>query len=940
MYTPYQSLYFAHWLTLAGRSEREVSIKMGSAKVDMNPHQIDAALFALKSPVEKGVLLADEVGLGKTIEAGLVMAQRWAEKKQKILLIVPASLRKQWAQELEDKFELPSIILDSEVAKAETKAGRANPFDQDGKIVICSYEFVAKRKDWVGKVQPLELVVFDEAHKLRNLYRKDGNKTAKAIHQATLHAESKILLSATPLQNNLMELYGLVRVIDEHFFGDEQSFKMLYVNRRKSRAVLKELSARLKPIYHRTLRRQVQQEGGINFTNRYSMTEDFTPTSEEEELYEKITTYLQRGNLNAMASGVRHLVRIGMHKTLASSSFAIIETLGTIIKRLEENEELDESALGDIEHKDEWRDRFDDLDDENDSGQSLREEIAELKNYKQFAEQIQRNAKGDALLRVLGKAFDMAESLGARRKAVIFTESCRTQRYLVDLLESAGYQNRVVMLNGSNNDPKSKDIHKQWKERHAGSARITGSKTADMKAALVEHFKDHADILVSTEAGGEGINLQFCSLLINYDLPWNPQKVEQRIGRIHRYGQEHDVVIVNFLNRKNDADNRVFRLMNEKLELFEGIFGASDEILGAIVSSDIDIESRIYQIYQKCLTPEDRAEAFDRLDEEIVKAREVREKKAIQTILQNLDVEVVRRLRDQRKNSNLVLDEYQQMLLNFARAELPEAQFSDQHFFWRGKRYDLDWMASQNNDSEFFRLQAIEHNLAWELVHHVKSRPLPSTDQAKLVFNLGATFPRPIALDAYANETGLLQVKKLRYHYAGLNEEHLLVAAQTLSGQVLSAKEAMQLLNVPAQLNGAGLNSDIDLDPVFEQLQEEKRLETDKKLQDYFEQQNAKLERWSDDRRRALELEVKELDVQIRDMKRAARALASLQDKIDARRETKQKENERDRALAEYQEAKKEIEAQEDKLLDDIQARLALTHSVEKLFCVQWTLLP
>ena len=175
LYTSHQKLYFAHWLTLKGRSQRQVSLKMGAAKIDMNPHQIDAALFALKSPVARGVLLADEVGLGKTIEAGLVMAQRWAERHHKILLIVPASLRKQWEQELEDKFELPSRILDSQVAEAEEKAGRSNPFDQDQKIVICSYEYASRKKEWLQNIH-WNLVVFDEAHKLRNLYKKDGNK--------------------------------------------------------------------------------------------------------------------------------------------------------------------------------------------------------------------------------------------------------------------------------------------------------------------------------------------------------------------------------------------------------------------------------------------------------------------------------------------------------------------------------------------------------------------------------------------------------------------------------------------------------------------------------------------------------------------------------------------------------------------------------------------
>lgn len=912
---------------------------MGAAKVDMNPHQIDAALFALKSPVEKGVLLADEVGLGKTIEAGLVMAQRWAENNRKILLVAPASLRKQWAQELEDKFELPSIILDSQVAKTEVATGQANPFTQQDKIVICSYEYVSRRKEWVQNVR-WNLVVFDEAHKLRNLYKKDGNKTAKNIYQATLHAESKILLSATPIQNNLMELYGLVKMIDEHFFGDEDTFKILYVNRRKTRSVLKELKQRIEPICHRTLRRQVQQEGGINFTNRYSMTEDFTPHDDEWELYEKVSDYLQRPVLQAMAPNARHLVTIGMRKILASSSFAIVDTLQKIIDRLEADERLDEAVLSDLEDVDNWLDHFDDSEEEATTSNALLNELNELKNYKELAERISRNAKGDALLKVIGKAFAMAESLGAQRKAVVFTESCRTQRYIAELLENNGFANRVVLLNGSNTDVRSKEIYNQWKARHAGSAKLTGSKTADMKAALVEHFaSDAADILISTEAGGEGINLQFCSLLINYDLPWNPQKVEQRIGRVHRYGQKHDVVIVNFINRRNRADNRVFELLSEKFKLFEGVFGASDEILGAIVSSDIDIERRIYDIYQKCRTPEAIAEAFDRLDEDVLKAREVRENKTIQTLMQTLDIEVVRRLKRQRENSALLLDEYQQMLLSFARAELPEAQFNDKHFTWNHTRYDLDWAQAQQHDSEFFRLQAIEHHLAWELVKKVKSRELPVHSSQQLVFNLAALSGQHKGLAPYVGQGGQLQVKKLTYHFAGITEEHLLVAAQTSSGSIIPTKVAEKLLTVPAQMQP--LNQPVsanDLDPLFEKLLEQKKIDTEAQLQKYFEQENTKLERWADDRRRALEMEVKELDLEIREMKKAARGLANLQEQIAARRKIKLKESERDNAMLAYQQAKKKIEADEDKLLDDIEAKLKLRHDIEDLFCVPWSL--
>ena len=207
-------------------------------------------------------------------------------------------------------------------------------------------------------------------------------------------------------------------------------------------------------------------------------------------------------------------------------------------------------------------------------------ELEELKNYRKLAESIQTNAKGDALLTALKTAFNKADSLGAPRKALIFTESRRTQAYLLNLLEENSYAGNVVLFNGTNTDPASKRIYQDWLKRHAGQEVVSGSPTADMRAALVEEFAERKNIMIATESAAEGVNLQFCSLVVNYDLPWNPQRIEQRIGRCHRYGQKYDVVVVNFLNRANQADQRVFELLDQKFKLFDGVFGASDEVLG------------------------------------------------------------------------------------------------------------------------------------------------------------------------------------------------------------------------------------------------------------------------------------------------------------------------------------------------------------------------
>lgn len=944
-FTPYQSSYFAHWLTQSGKIDQQVSRTVASARVDMNPHQIEAACFALKSPLSKGALLADEVGLGKTIEASLVMAQKWAEHKRHILLVVPASLRKQWSQELLDKFELTSLIVDRKVLLEQRKEGQLNPFDQQEAIVICSYEFVASQKEMVRQVN-WDLVVFDEAHKLRNIYQEKG-KRVKAVVEATAHASSRVLLSATPIQNHLMELYGLASIIDPHYFGDADSFRSLYVSRRKTTGVLDDLKKRIEPLCHRTLRRQVQEEGGINFTNRYSITQDFTPTPEEWDLYCGISNYLQDPNIQAIAPNARHLVSIGMRKTLASSSFAIADTLKVMIKRLREKQLLNDEVLQDLESADDWSEQFGDENEEpveqprSFYQQKLDEEITLLADFQERASNISENAKGQALLTVLNKALDMTETLGGQRKAVVFTESVRTQKYLSLLLEQNGFAGRTLLLNGSNTDARSTEVYNAWKAKHQGSARISGTRSADMKAALVEHFKsDEADILISTEAGGEGINLQFCSLLINYDLPWNPQKVEQRIGRVHRYGQKNDVVVVNFVNQQNTADQRTFKLLNDKFKLFEGVFGASDEILGAL-EGDIDIERRIYEIYQDCRTAEAIDRGFDQLQQDMDDKLSVREKEATFSLFSHFDRDVVARLKGRRDSNVDFLRDYEQVLLDLARAELPQehTQFKENHFFYKGQRYDIRWELAQQHDAEFFRLQANEHFLAWELIRRAKERQL---DAAYLHFNYSALQGGQYgALRERIGQKGRLQLVKLTFNYADTKEDHLLALACTDDGRVLPQDQAEHLLCIPASVVEGPIELDAStLQPLLDDAIAAKQLQTEEQLEIYFDQENDKLERWAEDRRQALMMTVEAKDAEIKELKKAARQLASTAEKVTAKKQLRTLERQRDDALSEYHAAKKLIEQEEDKLLDEISAKLELKTTVETLFSIRWALLP
>ena len=554
--TEYHAIYYAYELSRRHslNDSEKLATALADAMVDLNPHQLDAALFAFQSPLSKGSIMADEVGLGKTIEAGLVISQKWSEQKRKILIITPANLRKQWSMEMEEKFYLPTMILESKNYNHFRKDGIKNPFIQNV-IVICSYHFAARNSEAI-MTRTWDLAIIDEAHRLRNVYKPD-NKIAKAIKTALMNTP-KLLLTATPLQNSLMELYGLVSVIDDYTFGDDRSFKTQY-SRLTTEDSFDELKARLAPLCHRTLRRQVLEY--IRFTNRIPLTEDFYPTEDEYALYDMVTEYLQREVLYALPNSQRQLITLILRKLLASSTFAIAGALETLANRLR-LQIKGASKTNDIEEIQKDFEEFDtdaeEWDEDPDDSkltlldiQGIEAEIKELEAFRDLAVSITENAKGQALISALSQGFRKAIDLGGVEKALIFTESRKTQNYLIRLLSENGYQDHIVLFNGTNNDPFSKVIYAEWVDRYRNTDRVTGSKSADIRAALVDYFKDTAKIMIATEAGSEGINLQFCSIVVNYDLPWNPQRIEQRIGRCHRYGQKHDVVVINFINRKN-----------------------------------------------------------------------------------------------------------------------------------------------------------------------------------------------------------------------------------------------------------------------------------------------------------------------------------------------------------------------------------------------------
>jgi superfamily II DNA or RNA helicase len=945
--TDYHAKYFAYELTkrFSSDSMEKLSGAVAGAQVDLNPHQVDAALFAFNSPLSKGALLADEVGLGKTIEAGLVLSQRWAERKRRILVITPANLRKQWLQELSEKFFLPCRLLETKSYNAAVKVGNFRPFEGDA-IVICSYQFARNKAADVANTA-WDLVVMDEAHRLRNVY-KPSNVIANTLKLA-LANKHKLLLTATPLQNSLLELFGLVSFIDEHTFGDLQSFREQFANLSQEQ-VFQTLKARLKPICHRTLRRQVTSY--IPFTRRLPMVEEFTPEEGEDRLYHLVSDYLRRDNLQALPASQRTLMTLVLRKLLASSTFAIAGALETISKRLKAKLQRTEPAESLADEMDKDYEALDETAEEwpaDQPGESLSDadraaieaEIADLDSFASLAVSIGYNAKGNALLKALTIAFDKATTLGAAQKAIIFTESRKTQDYLLRVLADSAFKDGIVLFNGSNTDDGSKQIYAAWKEKYAGTDRVTGSKSADMRSALVDYFREEGRIMIATEAGAEGINLQFCSLVVNYDLPWNPQRIEQRIGRCHRYGQKHDVVVVNFLNRKNAADKRVYELLSEKFKLFDGVFGASDEVLGAI-ESGVDFEKRINDIYQRCRKHEDIKVAFDQLQLEL--SLEINEAMTLTSrkLLENFDDEVRDKLKVRADASVASLSRIERTLMRLTAHELcGHAEMVDDSSF----RLDscpfpsapgtipLGFYELPRRSGEA-HLYRFHHPLAEAVIQQAKSRELSAVE---VRFSYEEHAGKVSALEPFVGKSGWLTLSAFTVESLDQAEDHLIFGAVADDGTPFDDECASRLFTLPGKVIGpCSSTAPKTAEDAIQHRQVAIQCTISERNARFFQAEADKLDGWADDLKLGLEREIKALDREIKERRREAHQAALLETKVDLHRRVKELEKRRADRRQGLFEAQDSVDSRKDALLTNIENRLNQSVRIEELFTIRW----
>ena len=957
MITNHHAKYYAHELTrqAAGDDIDRISTSLFDASVDLNPHQIEAALFALRSPLSKGVLLADEVGLGKTIEAGLVLCQYWAERKRKLLIICPASLRRQWAAELSEKFNLPTVILDATSVRRQRQEGIYNPFDQN-KVIILSYHYASRLEDELRAI-PWHLVAFDEAHKLRNAHQK-SNRMGQALRRA-LYGRQKLLLTATPLQNSLMELYGLSTLIDEHIFGDDKAFRKQYLH---AGADTNELRDRLSSFVKRTLRKHVLEY--VRYTERRTFTQPFTPSDDEQRLYDALSAFMFREESYALPKSQRHLTILILRKLLASSSYAVTETLNRIRNRLvslRDQQPVTEEFLNHLIEEDEFEEEYlEELEDSNGvetisesainrkqiAQDQIKREIAELEQYIDWAKAIKTDEKTKQLITALGTGFNEMEKMGAPRKAIIFTESRRTQEYLKAYLEENGFKGRLVTFNGTNTDPESTAIYQQWLETNRDSDKITGSRPVDRRTALIERFRDQAEIMIATEAAAEGVNLQFCSMVINYDLPWNPQRIEQRIGRCHRYGQKHDVVVVNFVNTRNEADKRVLELLTDKFNLFNGVFGASDDVLGRI-ESGIDFEKRILDIYQSCRSPEEIQSAFEALQKELEADISERLDDTRQLLIEHFDEDIHDLLKIQLDQAQQRLDKVGRLFWELTRHVLSgHARFDDEkHDFVLTRfpaenihpgHYQLIRKGLKDEENRAEHLYRLTHPLGEYVLDTARAGETP---EAEIQFDISNHPGKISVVEALKGQSGWLCLDLLTVD-SFQREEHLVFTGVMADGRPLDQETCEKLFSChaasrPTPLNGAPVPQTLNANAErHSQAVISRILEANNR---FFQAEREKLEKWADDKILAAEQALQDTKARIRGLKRESRQAETVEQQHDIQKQIRDLERLQRRQRQQIFDVEDEIIEKRDQLIEALEQRMNQHAQTDRLFTIRWS---
>jgi SNF2 family DNA or RNA helicase len=475
------------------------------------PHQIDVTKRVIQE-MRGRAILADEVGLGKTIEAGLILKEYLIRGLvQKVLILVPSSLVLQWTRELNQKFQIPAV--------AQKKAWMWDKYD----IVVASMD-TAKRDPHREVVlnQPYDLLIVDEAHKLKNRRTKNWQFISE------MQKKYCLLLTATPVQNEMEELYNLVSLLKPGQLGNESRFNKDYVaGKRKPKN-----EDQLRQEINQVLIRNRRKESNLPLTERIVKTIPIELTSEEKALYDGVSDFV-RDRYSSKADLKSMLSLLVLQKEVCSSRDAVFLTLFKLFQKGNEQET------------------------------SIPPEVNHLVN---LLKAVTTSSKAEAAVKLIESIPD---------KVILFTEYRATQEMLLRALAAKGIH--AVPYRGGFNRNK-----KDW---------------------MMELFQKRAQVMIATEAGGEGINLQFCHHIINYDMPWNPMRVEQRIGRVHRLGQKNDVHIYNFAT-VGTIEEHIIWLLHEKIALFESVIGELETILEGLEKDD-SLEKNLMEIMVNSKTEEE-----------------------------------------------------------------------------------------------------------------------------------------------------------------------------------------------------------------------------------------------------------------------------------------------------------------------------------------------
>lgn len=528
-YDPYASYRLrlqAEQLNLISGFDRLIAI--GDTNIAHYDYQINTALESLRR-MHGQVLLADEVGLGKTIEAGII-AKELIERNlaKNILILTPASLVGQWQDEMLVKFGEHFV---SPSKNADWKEQR----------IIASID-LAKRKDAASVLltREFDLLIVDEAHRLKHR----GTLGFKFVN--SLKKKYVLLLTATPVHNDLTELYSLITILKPGLFGTIRSFKKKFMLKSDPRVPNNE--DQLKHLLKDVMIRNRRDKVGISLPPRKAAIYHLDLSDNEKLLYEQVSDYVRHEFRRDTEYEAHILSLITLQRELCSSPHATKQTLNNLLKK---------SYPKKAREKLEW--------------------------FVQLCDAVPVNRKTEAVLEIL-KRFP--------NQTIIFVEFLETMRLLQRTLEKAGYSVELF---------------------HGGLAGTSARREA------IERFRESKQILISTQAGGEGLNLQFCHQIINYDLPWNPMRVEQRIGRVHRLGQDHEVFVFN-LSVSGTIESRILELLSYKIRMFELVIGELDMILGD-VESEKSFEQKIADIFFSSGTEDDMNRRFELFGEELAHAR-------------------------------------------------------------------------------------------------------------------------------------------------------------------------------------------------------------------------------------------------------------------------------------------------------------------------------